>query len=81
VKRSLIYTLIFTACFYGGYAVYTWHKHQVEDAYITGLQQGFEVGEFRGVFTCPCWDREGSFCSLCGVKLSKANVFQIINDD
>ena len=81
MNRSVVLLVVFLVAAFVGFQGYTWHHRQLETAYVTGLLDGAKIGELRGIFTCPCWDREGSFCSLCGIQLTKANIFQIINDD
>ena len=85
-KKSLMKKLLGSAVLVAALSLSHYFAYDKGEAYGTerglaiGLILGGDNGYWRGVFTCPCWDREGSFCSLCGIKLTKANAFQIINE-
>jgi hypothetical protein len=79
MKKLLIGVLVFGVLALGGVKARDWHQQRVLNVYYVGLSDGMNAGEVRGIFTCPCWDREGSFCSLCGVRLTEANIDRIIS--
>lgn len=39
---------------------------------------GYIDGYNEGILSCPCWEREGNICSLCGIKLENTNQFKRI---
>ena len=81
MKKLIAILLTLCIGYYAATEAHSWHIDQVRTAYVTGLVVGAKEGELRGIFTCPCWDREGSFCSLCGTALRANNIDRIINAD
>jgi len=51
------------------------HHFSSERAFRKGVIRGYLAGKYdghwSGVFSCPCWAREGNVCSLCDIKISK----------
>lgn len=39
---------------------------------------GYRDGYNEGVISCPCWEREGNVCSLCGTALEGTGQFKRI---
>ena len=78
MKKLLIGAVVLGVLVFSGVKARNWYQQRVINAYVAGVVDGSRRGELQGIFTCPCWDREGSFCSLCGVKLTSANIDRII---
>lgn len=46
----------------------------LQEGIVRGLTSGGYVGYLNGILDCPCWDREGSICSICGIKLDRSTL-------
>ena len=57
------------------------HERGLREGAVRGYLAGTGDGYTHGVFTCPCWKREGSVCSLCGMDIRGSEAFNIIRGE
>ena len=53
------------------------YKKGLGEGKAEGYLMGRHDGYYKGVFTCPCWEREGNICSLCGIEVDRTNAFEL----